>query len=104
MNGAAAEFIPTGIPRAAGRLVLDGLVLAADHAEDIQCAVDGVGPHLAGWNVRKMPLQVPQEPVIGDTGVTTPPPLAVPDFYATVRSCDLLDAITDDRRPLRDRP
>ena len=24
--------------------------------------------HLAGWNVRKMPLQVPQEPVIDDTG------------------------------------
>lgn len=77
--------------------------------------------HLAGWNVRKMPLQVPQEPVIGDTGVTTPPPLAVPDFYATVRtnpingrldvlgvvgskyepvqneaSCELLDALVDE--------
>lgn len=77
--------------------------------------------HLAGWNVRKMPLQVPQEPIIGDTGVTTPPPLAVPDFYATVRtnpingaldilgvvgtkyepvqneaSCDLLDALVDE--------
>ena len=76
--------------------------------------------HLAGWNVRKMPLQVPQEPVIDDTGVTTPAPLAVPDFYATVRtnpingrldvlgvvgskyepvqneaSCDLLDALVD---------
>jgi phage/plasmid-like protein (TIGR03299 family) len=75
---------------------------------------------LAGWNVRKMALQVPQEPVIKDTGVTTPPPLAVPDFYATVRtnpinaridvlgvvgskyepvqneaSCDLLDALVD---------
>ncbi len=76
--------------------------------------------HLAGWNVRKMPLQVPQEPVIDDTGVTTPAPLAVPDFYATVRtnpingcidvlgvvgskyepvqneaSCQLLDALVD---------
>ena len=76
--------------------------------------------HLAGWNVRKMSLQVPQEPVIDDTGVTTPAPLAVPDFYATVRtnpingrldvlgvvgskyepvqneaSCDLLDALVD---------
>ncbi|CQD24270.1 phage/plasmid-related protein [Mycobacterium lentiflavum] len=76
--------------------------------------------HLAGWNVRKMPLQVPQQPVIDDTGVTTPAPLAVPDFYATVRtnpvngrtdvlgvvgskyepvqneaSCDLLDALVD---------
>jgi hypothetical protein len=76
--------------------------------------------HLASWNVRKMALQVPQEPVIDDTGVTTPPPLAVPDFYATVRtnpingrldvlgvvgtkyepvqneaSCQLLDALVD---------
>lgn len=76
--------------------------------------------HLAGWNVRKMALQVPQGPVIDDTGVTTPAPLAVPDFYATVRtnpingrldvlgvvgskyepvqneaSCDLLDALVD---------
>ncbi|AFV14914.1 MULTISPECIES: DUF932 domain-containing protein [Mycobacterium] len=76
--------------------------------------------HLAGWNVRKMPLQVPQEPVLDDTGVTTPTPLTVPDFYATVRtnpitgrpdvlgvvgskyeplqneaSCDLLDALVD---------
>jgi hypothetical protein len=42
--------------------------------------------HLAGWNVRKMPLQVPQQPVIGADGVTTPAPLAVPDFYATVRT------------------
>ena len=76
--------------------------------------------HLAGWNVRKMPLQVPQEPVLDDTGVTTPAPLSVPDFYATVRtnpingrldvlgvvgskyepvqneaSCQLLDALVD---------
>jgi phage/plasmid-like protein (TIGR03299 family) len=76
--------------------------------------------HLAGWNVHKMALQVPQEPVIDDTGATTPPPLAVPDFYATVRtnpingrldvlgvvgskyepvqneaSCQLLDALVD---------
>ncbi len=76
--------------------------------------------HLAGWNVRKMPLQVPQAPVLDDAGVTTPTPLAVPDFYATVRtnpingrldvlgvvgskyepvqneaSCDLLDALVD---------
>ena len=77
--------------------------------------------HLAGWNVRKMPLQVPQAPVIDDNGVTTPAPLAVPDFYATVRtnpingrldvlgvvgtkyepvqneaSCNLLDALVDE--------
>ena len=76
--------------------------------------------HLAGWNVRKMPLQVPQEPVVDDAGVTTPAPLSVPDFYATVRtnpingrldvlgvvgskyepvqneaSCELLDALVD---------
>jgi phage/plasmid-like protein (TIGR03299 family) len=67
--------------------------------------------HLAGWNVRKMPIQVPQQPA----------PLAVPDFFATVRtnpitgaidvlgvvgskyepvqnedSCDLLDALVDE--------
>ena len=42
--------------------------------------------HLAGWNVRKMPLQVPQQPVINQDGVTTPDPLAVPDSYATVRT------------------
>jgi phage/plasmid-like protein (TIGR03299 family) len=77
--------------------------------------------HLAGWNVRKMALQVPQEPIIDDHGVTTPAPLAVPDFYATVRtnpingridvlgvvgskyepvqneaSCELLDALVDE--------
>jgi phage/plasmid-like protein (TIGR03299 family) len=75
--------------------------------------------HLAGWNVRKMPLVVPQEPVITETGVTTPDPLPVPDQWATVRtnpitgrldvlgvvgnkyepmqneaSCQLLDALT----------
>jgi phage/plasmid-like protein (TIGR03299 family) len=77
--------------------------------------------HLADWNVRKMALQVPQEPVLGQHGVTTPAPLVVPDFYATVRtnpinrhidvlgvvgtkyepvqneaSCDLLDALVDE--------
>jgi phage/plasmid-like protein (TIGR03299 family) len=77
--------------------------------------------HLAGWNVRKMALQVPLEPIIDDHGVTTPAPLAVPDFYATVRtnpingridvlgvvgskyepvqneaSCELLDALVDE--------
>ena len=77
--------------------------------------------HLSGWNVRKMPLQVPQQPVIDEHGVTTPDPLAVPDYYATVRtnpitgrldvlgvvgskyepvqneaSCGLLDALVDE--------
>lgn len=77
--------------------------------------------HLAGWNVRKMPLQVALEPVVTADGVSTPAPLSVPDHYATVRdnpivpgridvlgvvgskyeplqneaSCDLLNALTD---------
>jgi hypothetical protein len=78
--------------------------------------------HLANWNVRKMPLVIPQEPIITDDGVRTPPPIAVPDMFATVRdnpivtgqidylgvvgtkyepvqnesSCAVLDAITDE--------
>ena len=63
--------------------------------------------HLAGWNVRKMPLQVPQEPVIDDTGVTTPAPLAVPDFYATVRTNPIngrLDVLGCRRQQVRARP
>jgi phage/plasmid-like protein (TIGR03299 family) len=88
------------------------------HAMTAREALDAA--HLSGWNVRKMPLQVPLEPVLDDTGVTTPDPLAVPDFYATVRtnpitgrldvlgvvgtkympvqneaSCELLDALVD---------
>jgi hypothetical protein len=41
--------------------------------------------HPANWNVRKMPLVIPQEPVITPEGVTTPPPVPVPDMFATVR-------------------
>ena len=44
---------------------------------------------LAGWSFRKMPLRVPQEPIITEQkngGVTTPAPLAVPDQDATVRT------------------
>jgi len=77
--------------------------------------------HLSGWNVRKMALQIPQEAIITGDGVTTPPPITVPDQFATVRtnpitgktdylgvvgskyepvqneaSCELLDAITDE--------
>jgi hypothetical protein len=77
--------------------------------------------HLSGWAVRKMPLVVPQEPVITDDGVTTPAPLPVADHFATVRknpitgnidvlgvvgskyepvqneeSCALLNALTDE--------
>jgi len=77
--------------------------------------------HLANWNVRKMPLVIPQEPIITADGVSTPAPIAVPDQFATVRdnpvipgqvdylgivgkryepvqneaSCHLLNAITD---------
>ena len=46
---------------------------------------------LAGWSFHKMPLQVPQEPIITEKknggGVPTPAPLAVPDQYATARPC-----------------
>jgi phage/plasmid-like protein (TIGR03299 family) len=78
--------------------------------------------HLANWNVRKMPLVIPQAPVITPDGVTTPPPVPVPDMFATVRdnpvvagqvdylgvvgtkyepvqneaSCAVLDALTDE--------
>ena len=77
---------------------------------------------LAGWSVRKMPLVIPQEPMISEDGVTTPAPIPVPDMFATVRDnpvvpgridylgvvgskyepvqnealCGLLDAITDE--------
>lgn len=77
--------------------------------------------HLAGWDVRKMPISIPQDPIITIDGVTTPPAIVVPDRYATVRtnpitkeidylgivgdryepvqneaSCDLLNAIVDE--------
>lgn len=78
--------------------------------------------HLANWNVRKMPLVIPQEPIITPDGVTTPAPIPVPDMFATVRdnpvvagqvdylgvvgtkyepvqneaSCAVLDALTDE--------
>ena len=41
--------------------------------------------HLANWNVRKMRLQIPLEPIITENGVTTPAPIDVPDQFATVR-------------------
>ena len=78
--------------------------------------------HLANWNVRKMPLVIPREPIITADGVTALAPVAVPDMFATVRdnpivtgqidylgvvgtkyepvqneaSCTVLDAITDE--------
>lgn len=92
---------------------------AVGHAMTAREAMEAA--HLAGWHVRKMPLVIPQEPIISEDGVTTPPPIPVPDMYATVRdnpisqavdylgvvgskyepvqneqSCSLLDAITDE--------
>jgi phage/plasmid-like protein (TIGR03299 family) len=89
------------------------------HTMSARDALDAA--HLAGWNVRKMPIQVPQQPVPGDHGLAAPAPLAVPDFFATVRtnpihggldvlgvvgskyepvqneaSCDLLDALVEE--------
>lgn len=85
-------------------------------AEEVMAA-----SHLAGWNVRKESLVIPQESIITDEGVTTPPPIKVPDRFATVRtnpltgrteylgvvgnkyeptqnesSCDLLNTLTDE--------
>jgi hypothetical protein len=48
---------------------------SVSHAMTAREALDAA--HLAGWNVRKMALQVPQQPIIGDDGVTIPPPVAV---------------------------
>jgi hypothetical protein len=48
---------------------------------------------LSGWAVRKMRLEIPQEPIITDDGVTTPPPIAVPDQFATVRTNPIIGAI-----------
>ena len=49
--------------------------------------------HLSGWNVRKMALQIPQEPIITDDGVTTPPAISVPDQFATVRTNPITGAL-----------
>jgi hypothetical protein len=64
--------------------------------------------HLSGWAVRKMPLVVPQEPVITDNGVvTTPAPLPVDDHFATVRTnpitgnIDVLGVVGSKSRNLR---
>ncbi|OBJ86079.1 DUF932 domain-containing protein [Mycobacterium asiaticum] len=61
------------------------------HAMTAREALDAA--HLANWNVRKMALQVPREPVIDATGVTSPAPLAVPDYYATVRTNPITGAL-----------
>lgn len=63
--------------------------------------------HLSGWNVRKMPLTIPQEPVITEYGVTTPEPIAVPDRFATVRTnpinggIDYLGVVGDRYTPIQ---
>ena len=89
------------------------------HAMTAREALDAA--HLSGWNVHKMALQIPREPIITENGVTTPPPIEVPDQFATVRtnpihggidylgvvgskyepvqneaSCTLLDALTEE--------
>jgi hypothetical protein len=89
------------------------------HAMTAHEALDAA--HLSGWNVRKMALQIPREPIITENGVTTPTPIEVPDQFATVRtnpihggidylgvvgskyepvqneaSCTLLDALTEE--------
>ena len=53
------------------------------HAMTAHEALDAA--HLANWNVRKMPLVIPQEPIITENGVTTSDPIEVPDQFATVR-------------------
>ena len=98
------------------------------HAMTAREALDQA--HLSGWNVRKMALQIPREPIITENGVTTPPPIEVPDQFATVRdnpivagridylgvvgskyepvqneaSCDVLDALTEESGALSRRP
>lgn len=42
--------------------------------------------NLAGWNVRKEPLTVQQEPILTEFGVTPVAPLEVPGKFATVRT------------------
>lgn len=61
------------------------------HAMTAAEAFEAAG--LAGWNVRKMPLVIPQEPVLTLDGVTTPPPLTVPDSWATVRNNPITGAV-----------
>lgn len=63
--------------------------------------------HLAGWNVRKMPLVIPQEPVITADGVTNPAPIPAVGKYATVRTnpingaVDYLGVVGESYRPFQ---
>lgn len=49
--------------------------------------------HLANWNVRKMPMQIPQPPLLTEHGVTTTEPVAVHGHYATVRDNPVTGAV-----------
>jgi hypothetical protein len=75
-NGVASFAARTDAWHRLGQIV--GHAMTAEEAS--------AAAHLSGWDVRKMPLMVPQEPVITDNGVTTPAPLPVDDHFATVRT------------------
>ena len=47
------------------------------------------------FQVSKMPLVIPQEPVITEDGVTTPDPIPVPDMFATVRNNPIIAGRVD---------
>src|SRR4029079_12687566 len=47
------------------------------------------------FQVSKMPLVIPQEPVITEDGVTTPDPIPVPDMFDTVRTNPIIAGRVD---------
>lgn len=49
--------------------------------------------HLANWNVRKMPMVIPQEPRLSPEGVSAVPPVPVTGRYATVRDNPITGAV-----------
>lgn len=84
--------------------VTDGVASFADSRGDAQGRVDAwhklgqnvghlmtaeealAAAHLAGWNVRKLPLWIDGDPVISDDGVTPGEKIRVPAKFATVRT------------------
>jgi hypothetical protein len=82
-NGVASFASRTDVWHRLGQIV--------GHAMDAETAL--AAAHLARWDVRKMSLVVPQEPVITDDGVTTPAPIPVHDHFATVRTNPITGAI-----------
>lgn len=55
--------------------------------EDVMTAQEALdAAHLSGWDVRKVPLFMHPQPVLTETGVTSPEPVEVPDRFATVRT------------------